>query len=214
MFTCEKCRKPYAEKRSLLQHMQTHLQSTEAYSCDVCGKDVDRRYQKQTYKDPPEGSNGVWADLFMWGMRQRGQPSWHQKEAWGYPWTAPSLHLPDLQPFLPEKKTLSTAFADPLEKNGPDTTDRTKENHQEEIVTSSWTQPKAATYCITTSKDPPSCSRYGDSTWRPRDQSRVYTTLAVHPNRGSDRKPCPRQVQLYFAWDDSIHLYRDGSSDL
>jgi hypothetical protein len=29
-----------------------------------------RRYQKQTYDDPPDGSNGVWADLFMWGMRQ------------------------------------------------------------------------------------------------------------------------------------------------
>jgi hypothetical protein len=24
----------------------------------------------------------------------------------------------------------------------------------------------------------------------------------------------PRPVQLYPAWDDSVHLYRDGSSDL
>jgi hypothetical protein len=36
------------------------------------------------------------------------------------------------QPFLPENGPISTAFADPPEKNGPDTTDRTKENHQEE----------------------------------------------------------------------------------
>ena len=44
-----------------------------------------RRCQKQTYEDPPEGFNGVWADLFLWGMRQRVQSSWHQKEAWSSP---------------------------------------------------------------------------------------------------------------------------------
>jgi hypothetical protein len=43
----------------------------------------------------------------------------------------------------------SLAFADPPEKNGPNTTDRTKKNHQEETVTSSWTQPKAVTYRVT-----------------------------------------------------------------
>ena len=136
-----------------------------------------------SYEDPPEGSNGVWADLFLWGMRQRVQPTRQQKEAWDYPWTATALHLPDL--------------------HGPDTTDQTKESHQEETVTS---------------KDPPrkepSCSRYGGSTWRSRDQRLVNTTLAVHPYRGSNRKPCPRQIQLYLAWDDNVHLPRDGSSDL
>jgi hypothetical protein len=69
--------------------------------------------------------------------------------------TAPALYLPDLQPFLPENGPISTAFADPPEKNGPNTTDRTKKNHQEETVTSSYTQPKAATYRVTTTKDPP-----------------------------------------------------------
>jgi hypothetical protein len=71
-------------------------------------------------------------------------------------------------PFLPENGPLSTAFTDPPEKNGRDITDRTKENHQEETVTSSWTQPKAVTYRVTTSKDPPrkesSCSRHGGPT--------------------------------------------------
>jgi hypothetical protein len=45
----------------------------------------------QVYEEPPEGSNGVWADLFMWGMRQGAQPTrqhWqsiHTEEAIGNP---------------------------------------------------------------------------------------------------------------------------------
>ena len=35
-------------------------------------------------------------DLILWDMRQRVQPTRPQKEAWGYPWTTPALHLPDL----------------------------------------------------------------------------------------------------------------------
>ena len=42
MFSCEKCGKEFTEKRSMLRHMKTHLQSTEAYTCDVDGKDFDR----------------------------------------------------------------------------------------------------------------------------------------------------------------------------
>ena len=52
-----------------------------------------------------------------------------------------------------ESGQLSTAFADSPEKNGSNTTNQTKENHQEETVTSSWTQPKEATYRVTTTKD-------------------------------------------------------------
>ena len=174
----------------------------------------EMRQAVTSYEDPCR----FFTDLQLQYLWQRVQPSWHQKEAWGYPWTASALHLPDLQPFLPENGPLSPEFVDPPEKNGPDITDRTKENYQEETVTPSWTQPKAATYRVTTTKDPPrkepSFSRHGGSTWRSRDQSLVYTTFGVHPDRGSDRQPCPRQIQLYIAWDDSVHLYRDGTSDL
>jgi hypothetical protein len=38
--------------------------------------------------------------------------------------------------------------------------------------------------------------------------------LAVHPYRRTYRKPCPRQIQLYLAWDSIFNIYRDGSSDL
>jgi hypothetical protein len=33
----------------------------------------------QAYEDPPEGSNGVWVDLFLWDMRQGVRPR-QQKE--------------------------------------------------------------------------------------------------------------------------------------
>ena len=99
---------------------------------------VDLREMRQRiYREeqPDQASKDTcrfFTDLFLWDMRQRVQPTRPQKEAWGYPWTAPALHLQDLQPFLPEKRQLSQAFADPPEKNGPYNTDRTKESHQEE----------------------------------------------------------------------------------
>ena len=147
-------------------------------------------------------------DLILWDMRQRVQPTRPQKEAWGYPWTTPALHLPDLQPFLPGKRPFSPACADQPERNGPDTTDLTKESHQEETVTSSWTQPKVPQDPVD-SKDPPrkepSCSLHGGSTWRPRDQSLVYTALAVHPYRRTYRKPCPRQKGFFpYEWMTSL----------
>jgi hypothetical protein len=40
MFSCERCDKEFTEKRNLTRHQKTHLLSTEAYTCDACGKDL------------------------------------------------------------------------------------------------------------------------------------------------------------------------------
>ena len=42
MFTCERCGKEYTEKRSLLRHMKTHVDSSQIYSCSICDKEFSR----------------------------------------------------------------------------------------------------------------------------------------------------------------------------
>ena len=42
MFTCERCGKEYTEKRSVLRHMKTHVDSSQTYSCRICDKEFSR----------------------------------------------------------------------------------------------------------------------------------------------------------------------------
>jgi hypothetical protein len=42
MFSCEKCDEQYTEKRNMLRHMKTHVDSSQTYSCGVCGKEFSR----------------------------------------------------------------------------------------------------------------------------------------------------------------------------
>ena len=161
----------------------------------------------QASKDPCR----FFTDLHLQYLWQGVQSSWHQKQAWSGQ---------QLQLDLRSMRSVFQQTGQPSTPSCPAWETRGQAETADEETSSTWTRThdEAATHRVTTNKHPPlkepSCSRHGGSTWRPRDQSLVYTTLAVHSDRGSDRQPCPRPVQLYLAWDDSVHLSRDGSSDL
>ena len=118
----------------------------------------------QASKDPCR----FFINLFLWGIRQRVQPSWHQKEAWSG--LQQQLDLRSMRSVLQQTGYPSTPSCPARETRG-------QAEPTDEETSSTWirTQPKAATYRVTTNKYPPrkepSCSRHGGSTWRPRDQS-------------------------------------------
>ena len=92
-------------------------------------------------------------DLFLWGMRQSSvEPT---------PESGPQIQL--------DLRSMWSLFQHTGQPSTPSCPARE--------TSSTWirTQPKAATYRVTTNKYPPrkalSCSRHGGSTWRPRDQS-------------------------------------------
>ena len=158
-----------------------------------------------SYEDPPEESNDVWADLQLQYLWQGVQPSWQQEEAWSGPqlqldlWSMRSVFQQTGQPSTPSCPSWET-------RGQAETTD--------EETSSTWTRTRdeAATFRDTTTQN-----SHGESCWTrrvargSRDQRPVPEALEVHPDRGSDRQLHPGPVQLYPAWDDSIHLSRDST---
>ena len=107
-----------------------------------------RRCQKQTYEDPPEGFKGVWADLFLWGMRQRVQPIWHQKEAWS---------SPQLQLDLRSMRSVFQQTGHPSTSSCPARETRGQAETTDEETSSTWTRTRdeASTYHVTTTEFQP-----------------------------------------------------------
>ena len=50
MFTCEKCGIEFTEKRSLTRHQKTHVDSSQTYSCGVCGRVQPSRHLKAAHR--------------------------------------------------------------------------------------------------------------------------------------------------------------------
>jgi len=48
---CDKCEKQFTEKRSLTRHQKTHVQSSQTYSCGVCGKEFSRPDRKKRHEE-------------------------------------------------------------------------------------------------------------------------------------------------------------------
>jgi hypothetical protein len=89
----------------------------------------------------------------------------------------------------------------------------------DEEISSTWsrTQPKAATYRVTTNKYPPrkepSCSRYGGSTWRPRDPCPIFKTLEYHSDRGSDRYNFTLHEMTASTFTEMVHqIFREQTT--
>ena len=154
----------------------------------------------QASKDPCR----FFTNLQLQYLWQGVQPSWHQEEAW----SGPQLQL-DLQSMW----SVFQQTGHPSTISCPAWETRDQAETTDEETSSAWTRTRdeAATYRVTTNQN-----SHGESCWTrrvvrgSRDQSPVYTTLEVHPDRGSDRQPYPGPVQLYTPRDDSVHLSRDG----
>jgi uncharacterized Zn-finger protein len=48
---CDKRGKQFTEKSNLNRHMKTHVQSSQAYSCNVCGKELSRPDRKKRHEE-------------------------------------------------------------------------------------------------------------------------------------------------------------------
>jgi predicted RNA-binding Zn-ribbon protein involved in translation (DUF1610 family) len=50
MFTCERCGKTFTEKRNILRHIKTHLDSSQTYSCSICDKVFSRADNRKRHE--------------------------------------------------------------------------------------------------------------------------------------------------------------------
>jgi hypothetical protein len=136
-----------------------------------------------SYEDPPEGSNGVWADLQLQYLWQGVEPSWHQEEAW----RGPQLQL--------DLRSMRSVFQQTGQRSTPSCPEwktRCQAEITDEETSSTWTRTRdeAATYRVTTSQN-----SHGESCWTRRVA------------RGSrDQSLVPEALEVLFQWANTIEI--------
>ena len=169
-----------------------------------------RIYREEKPDQTPKDPCSFLTDLFLWGMQQSVQLTRPQKQTWSGPQL--QLDLRSMWSVLQQTGQPSTPSCPARETRGQaETTD--------EETSSTWsrTQPKAATYRVTTNKYPPrkepSCSRYGGSTWRPRDPCPIFKTLEYHSDRGSDRYNFALHEMTASTFTEMVHqIFREQTT--
>ena len=48
---CDKCEKQFTEKSNLTRHMENPVQSSQTYSCNICGKEFSRPDTKKRHEE-------------------------------------------------------------------------------------------------------------------------------------------------------------------
>ena len=120
MFSCEKCDKELTEKRNLLRHMKTHVDSSQTCSCGVCGKEFSRADNRKRHEAAHSYSLtcGVCGQYFNSLARHRvhhERPEAKQR----LPMKRPAA--PEAGPSTKQRRTVSPPPRTPMENPvGPD----------------------------------------------------------------------------------------------
>ena len=160
MFSSDRCGKQITGKKNLTRHQKTHLQSTESYTCDVCGQDFDREDARNRDMKTHVDSSHTYSCRVCGKEFSRADTINRYEVALSY-----SLTCGVYGQYFNRMDNLARHRVQHERPEAKQTTD------EDTSSTSTKTQPKAATYRVTTTKDPPSCSRHGGSIRRSRDQS-------------------------------------------